>query len=55
MRMFGSTINKLAEGRRFLIFTFRQGDKIKKEGTDMQHGLKYRQCTQIFGEKYEAQ
>jgi len=37
--MSGSTIKELAEGRRLLIFTFRQGDKIKKEETDVQHGL----------------
>jgi hypothetical protein len=51
MRIFGSTIKELAEGRRFLIFAFRQGDKIKEEETDMQHGLKYRQCTQNFYRK----
>jgi len=48
MRIFGSAIKELAEGRRFLIFGFRQGNKIKKEETDVQHGSKYGQCTQIF-------
>jgi hypothetical protein len=51
MRIFRSTIKEVAEGRRFLIFAFRQDDKIKKKETDMQHGLKYRQYMQSFHRK----
>ena len=51
MRIFGSTIKELAEGRGYLIFAFHQGDKIEEEETYMQLGLRYRQCTQNFNRK----